>query len=90
MRQPVMTNHLERLVFDMPMQHAESFEVQERSVELFEELARSAGPEFISRTLASAADHARQHRDIIAEFGRFPQLNAVLGRSSTAAEVRFL
>jgi len=81
---------LERLFFYMPMQHAESLAVQNRSVELFEALAESAAPDFMIKTLASSADHARQHRDIIAEFGRFPHRNAVLGRSSTAAEVRFL
>jgi uncharacterized protein (DUF924 family) len=34
--------------------------------------------------------YAEQHRDIIQRFGRFPQRNAVLGRSSTPEEVEFL
>jgi uncharacterized protein (DUF924 family) len=35
------------------------------------------------------AGFARQHRDIIAKFGRFPHRNAVLGRESTAAEIEW-
>lgn len=81
---------LERLFFYMPMQHSESITVQNRSVELFDELARSSRTDFIADAMANSADHARQHRDIIAEFGRFPHRNAVLGRTSTDAEVRFL
>ena len=81
---------LERLFFYMPMQHAESISVQDRSVELFDELARGAETDFLAKALASSADHARQHRDIIAEFGRFPHRNALLGRSSSEAEVRYL
>jgi uncharacterized protein (DUF924 family) len=30
------------------------------------------------------------HHDIIAQFGRFPHRNAVLGRVSTREELRFL
>nr|MDJ0981765.1 DUF924 family protein [Kiloniellales bacterium] len=33
---------------------------------------------------------ARQHRDIIARFGRFPHRNTVLGRESTPEEQDFL
>lgn len=81
---------LERLFFYMPMQHAESIIAQNRSVELFDELAQGAEMDFIAAALASSADHARQHRDIITEFGRFPHRNTLLGRSSTEAEVRYL
>ncbi len=81
---------LERLFFYMPMQHSESVTVQNRSVALFDELARSAESDSIADVLANSADYARQHRDIIAEFGRFPHRNAILGRTSTEAELRYL
>ena len=74
----------------MPLQHAESIHDQDLSVAQFEALARSVEADFMAETLASAADYARQHRDIIAEFGRFPHRNALLGRNSTDAELRFL
>jgi uncharacterized protein (DUF924 family) len=34
--------------------------------------------------------HARVHREIIRDFGRFPYRNAALARPSTAAESRFM
>lgn len=81
---------LERVFFYMPMQHSEAIAVQDRSVALFEALAESDAPRFLTDTLRSSADHARQHRDIIAVYGRFPHRNALLGRDSTEAEERFL
>lgn len=39
--------------------------------------------------LRHSADYARRHRDIIARFGRFPHRNAILGRTSTDAELRY-
>ena len=36
------------------------------------------------------AEWAVKHRDVIARFGRFPHRNAVLGRTSTAAERAYL
>jgi uncharacterized protein (DUF924 family) len=38
----------------------------------------------------STVEYAYRHRDIIRRFGRFPHRNAVLGRESTAAELRYL
>ncbi|HRL00918.1 MAG TPA: DUF924 family protein, partial [Vitreoscilla sp.] len=39
---------------------------------------------------ANTLDFAQRHRDIVAEFGRFPHRNAVLKRDSTMAEQAFL
>ncbi|HYN46084.1 MAG TPA: DUF924 family protein, partial [Allosphingosinicella sp.] len=33
---------------------------------------------------------ARQHRDLVHRFGRFPHRNATLGRVSTPEELRYL
>ena len=38
----------------------------------------------------TCAQFAELHRDIIAEFGRFPHRNTVLGRESTPEEIAFL
>ncbi len=81
---------LQRLFFYMPMQHSEAIAVQDRSVALFETLAESDAPKFLTGALRSSAEHARQHRDIIAAYGRFPHRNALLGRDSTEAEKRYL
>ena len=69
----------ERQFLYMPFMHAEDSAAQARSVALFEALAYE-----------DAADYARQHRDVIRRFGRFPGRNAALGRPSTPAEEAFL
>ena len=80
---------LERWFFYMPLMHAEDMDLQERSVHCFRQLLEDA-PEALQETCKSALAHARQHRDTIARFGRFPHRNEVLGRTSTVQEIRFL
>ena len=67
-----------RIFFYMPLMHAENLADQEHCVAL---------------TSALPSDHvkyAREHRDIIARFGRFPHRNRALGRETTDAEQAFL
>ncbi|MFN8643839.1 MAG: DUF924 family protein [Candidatus Binatia bacterium] len=80
---------LERAFFYLPLEHAESLAAQERCVAAFEALLVECPAAL--RTLAMPfVDHARQHRDVIARFGRFPHRNGALGRDSTAAERAYL
>ncbi len=80
---------VEQVFFYLPLEHSEDPRDQADSVALFEQLARTARAEF--RTFAETTlDHARQHRDVITRFGRFPHRNAVLNRTSTAEEVAYL
>jgi uncharacterized protein (DUF924 family) len=81
---------LERLFFYMPYQHSESLQVQKRSVQLFESLARQEAAKHIAETLRGFAQYARQHAEIVARFGRFPHRNRLLGRPSTPEEEHFL
>lgn len=69
----------ERMFLYMPLQHAEKMDVQEQSVARFAELE-----------IDYALNYAREHRDIISRFGRFPHRNAVLGRTSSPEETEFL
>jgi uncharacterized protein (DUF924 family) len=79
----------EQAFFLMPYQHAEDLAVQESGVALYDAMVAAAPPEW--RELASGYhDFAVRHRDIIAEFGRFPYRNSVLGRHSTPAENVYL
>jgi len=80
---------IERIFFCMPLQHAESLEVQEESIAAFRRLRDEADPQFHA-LLAEVCRYAEQHRDIVAEFGRFPHRNAVLGRESTPEERAWL
>jgi uncharacterized protein (DUF924 family) len=80
---------LERLFFYLPLEHAESMEAQEAAVAALDRLVAEA-PAELREFCAYSADYARQHRDIIAKFGRFPHRNAMVGRASTAAELEWL
>lgn len=63
----------------LPFMHSEDLADQTRSVELYEKLGD-----------AEALAFARDHRDIVARFGRFPHRNAVLDRDTTPDETEFL
>src|SRR5690606_29648049 len=78
-----------RVFFYLPLEHAEDAALQDRAVDLFEQLEREA-PAGGERTFALFTDYARRHRDVIARFGRFPHRNAVLGRDTTDDEAAFL
>jgi uncharacterized protein (DUF924 family) len=80
---------IERLFFYLPFEHSEDLEDQDRSVELFRELASSV-PEGQRPIFAGFLDYAKRHREVIARFGRFPHRNRILGRESTAEEIAFL
>ncbi len=69
-----------RLFFYMPFMHSEDLEDQHRCVRLISE---RIAPE-------NRGGYAERHRDIVAQFGRFPHRNAVLNRESTPEEVAFL
>jgi uncharacterized protein (DUF924 family) len=80
---------LERVFMFMPLEHAESAQVQTQSVACFERLERDV-PADQRALFANFAKFAREHRDLIARFGRFPHRNGVLGRPSTSEEVAYL
>jgi len=80
---------VERMFFFMPLQHAESLKIQEKSVSVFKALAKTV-PGTLHETFLMAAEFAELHRDIVAEFGRFPHRNAVLGRPNSSAETAYL
>jgi uncharacterized protein (DUF924 family) len=75
---------VERMFFYLPFEHSENLTHQHQAVAYFEALVKSA-PDF-----QSTLDYAYRHRDVIAQFGRFPHRNEILNRPNTAAEVAFL
>ena len=80
---------VERTIFYLPLQHAESIADQQHSVALFAHL-RDIAPPALRARFENCLDYAVRHRDIVARFGRFPHRNAALGRTSTAEEIAFL
>lgn len=79
----------ERIFFYMPLQHAESPEVQDESVAAYRRLVTEA-PADLRESFEEVLGHAEHHRSIIERFGRFPHRNRSLGRESTAAERAWL
>ena len=80
---------IERLFFYMPLQHAESRRVQEKSIEVFRVLERTVSPT-LEQTFETFTQFAELHHDIVAQFGRFPHRNKVLGRENTPEEAVYL
>jgi uncharacterized protein (DUF924 family) len=79
----------EQAFFFMPLQHAESLKVQERSVKIYSGLVAGVS-DTLKATFATFAQFAELHRDIVATYGRFPHRNRILGRADTASEREFL
>lgn len=71
-----------RQFFYLPMMHSENLCDQERCVRLMCERM----PEGRESNLI----HARAHREVIRQFGRFPYRNAALNRSDTATEAAYV
>lgn len=74
-----LNNDDERAFLYMPYMHSESLMIQDESVKVFNGLKRENYAEF-----------AREHRDIIVPFGRYPYRNEILGRTSTPEEIEYL
>jgi uncharacterized protein (DUF924 family) len=71
-----------RQFFYLPMMHSENLCDQERCVRLMHERMPKTG--------ASNLLHARAHREVIRQFGRFPYRNEALERSTTEPEAAFV
>ncbi len=80
---------VERGFFYMPLEHAEDREKQALSVRAFAQLVADVPEAFRARYRRNLS-FAEAHRHVIDRFGRFPELNAILGRENTAEEERFL
>jgi uncharacterized protein (DUF924 family) len=75
----VMMTHAERYFVYLPFEHSEDREHQALAVRLIEQLRDE-----------SWTRYARAHQLVIDRFGRFPQRNAILGRTSSPDELQFL
>jgi uncharacterized protein (DUF924 family)/predicted enzyme related to lactoylglutathione lyase len=73
------TDSTVRPFFYLPFMHSERLADQDRCVRLYEALGD-----------AEQLRYAREHREVIERFGRFPRRNHALGRETTRAEREFL
>lgn len=79
-----------RIFMYLPLEHSEDLLMQEHSVVAFEQLHQEAATPELREFFATTLDYAIRHREVIAQFGRFPHRNAMLGRESTVSERDYL
>ena len=72
----------DRQFFYLPLMHSENLIDQDRAVRL----SKAKMPDDTVGNLR----HARAHRHVIRQFGRFPYRNAALGRANTTAEAAWM
>jgi uncharacterized protein (DUF924 family) len=80
---------IQRVFFYMPLQHAESRKVQEKSREIYGRLSKSVSPTY-KETFETVLHFAELHADIVEQFGRFPHRNKLLKRENTPEEDKYL
>lgn len=74
---------VEKLFAYLPFEHSENIDDQRKCVAFYEAIDdHESKPEWIEFAVA--------HLDIVAEFGRFPHRNAMLGRENTPEEEAWL
>lgn len=71
-----------RQFFYLPLKHSENLCDQDRAVRLLATRMPDTG--------ADNLRHAKAHRDVIRQFGRFPYRNGALGRATTQAETAWM
>ena len=73
----------------LPLEHSESAADQQACVTAFKALEQASRPAF-RPLISNSRDYAQRHQKVIAQFGRFPHRNKILGRDNTAAETDYL
>jgi uncharacterized protein (DUF924 family) len=80
---------IQRAFFYMPLQHAESRKVQQKSCEIYKHLCNAVSPTY-KETFKTIAQFAELHADIVERYGRFPHRNKLLKRANTPEENEYL
>ena len=80
---------IERVFYYFPLLHSELLEHQEMSVEKYQMLPQMAFTE-TRVVFDSFVKFANHHYSLVQRFGRFPQRNIALARSSTPDELQYL
>ncbi|MCP2023942.1 DUF924 family protein [Pseudomonas laurylsulfatiphila] len=80
---------IQRVFIYLVFEHSENLAVQNEGVSRYIELVAQQ-PQSDRALFSDYLDYAERHQKVIAQFGRFPHRNAVLGRASTAEELAFL
>ena len=80
---------IQRVFIYLVFEHSENLAVQNECISRYIDLVAQQ-PAGDRALFSDYLDYAERHQRVIAQFGRFPHRNAVLGRASTAEELAFL
>jgi len=80
---------IERSFFYLPLEHAEDIDKQNQSLLAYQQLAQDV-PEGNRKVFEDTLSFAKSHHYVIEKFGRFPELNKILGRENTPQERVFI
>ena len=89
LQSPTLANAHSPVVLLTKDEHAEDLATQECGVALFDQLVETCALP-IREQLAGFRNYSLAHRDVIAQFGRFPHRNRILGRNSSVEELAHL
>lgn len=81
---------IHRVFLYLPLEHSEKLHIQKQCLEMFAQLIAVQRGAVQRGALQGFERYAVAHRDVIAQFGRFPHRNEILGRTSTAQELDYL
>eukprot|EP00054_Salpingoeca_dolichothecata_P034961 m.4219 g.4219 ORF g.4219 m.4219 type:complete len:76 (+) comp4928_c0_seq1:442-669(+) len=73
----------------MPLIHAEDLDLQAKSMGLYQDLIQHA-PNATVQMFERFGKVAKVHQQAIATFGRYPERNQYLSRTSTPEEIAYL
>ena len=80
---------IQRVFIYIVLEHCEHLAVQNECISRYIDLMEQQ-PESDRALFADYLGYAEKHQKVIAQFGRFPHRNEVLGRESTVEELEFL
>jgi uncharacterized protein (DUF924 family) len=80
---------IQRVFIYIVFEHCENLAAQNEAISRYSELLAQQ-PQEDRALFADYLDYAEKHQKVIAQFGRFPHRNALLGRESTEEERVFL
>jgi uncharacterized protein (DUF924 family) len=80
---------IERAFFYYPLMRSENVEIQATSIRAYKILLDLSFPE-AKGIFENFLDYSLQNFDIIKRFGRFPERNKILGRTSSPEELKYL
>jgi len=81
---------IEQIFYYHPFEHSENLAIQQQSVKLFSALRNEYQSVEQLAVIDNAIHWAKEHKEIIEQFARFPHRNSILSRESSDAELEYV